>query len=151
MTSVPYINQLRAAKRRLITYCKQSGKKTGGEKHAELIDFYCQERNITIPNGKNKKAFLVDLYMSGEMGDIKLESKAKPNKRRQEYNEYLNSAKWKEFRELAFSHYGKRCYLCNSIKDIHLHHRTYINLFNESLNDVTPLCEKCHKKHHHRL
>lgn len=64
------------------------------------------------------------------------------------YNEYLNSDVWKNKREeYKSSNRPQRCEVCYS-KPYELHHNTYKRLGNEALNDLIPLCRKCHSKVH---
>lgn len=46
---------------------------------------------------------------------------------------------------------SKICCVCNSSKRIQLHHITYVNLGNESFEDVIPLCGYHHNQLHLRL
>lgn len=66
------------------------------------------------------------------------------------YYEYIMSRRWREhparLAELAAS--GFRCRLCNhdgSERPLEVHHRTYANLFNEQVGDLTTLCGRCHR------
>lgn len=70
------------------------------------------------------------------------------NNFRQEYEQYLTSHAWKEFRRKAFAFYGKKCILCDSTTLVEVHHKHYRNFKNEKIEDVIPLCQKCHAKHH---
>ena len=36
----------------------------------------------------------------------------------------------------------------NRAERLHVHHRTYDNIFRETLDDLTTLCEDCHEAHH---
>lgn len=64
------------------------------------------------------------------------------------YQKYLLSKKWKEFRERAFEFYGKECGRCGNRHRLEIHHRTYRNIYNETLSDVIVLCKHCHKSAH---
>lgn len=67
------------------------------------------------------------------------------SKNKEEYNKYLLSKEWQAKRLACFKLYGKRCYLCQSEKKIHVHHRTYKNLYDEDVEkQLIPLCEKHH-------
>jgi hypothetical protein len=68
--------------------------------------------------------------------------------RKEEYHEYLKSPEWKAFRKRVFEHYGKKCAECKRTKHLHIHHKTYENVFNEKLEDVIVLCEIHHAKIH---
>jgi 5-methylcytosine-specific restriction endonuclease McrA len=68
-----------------------------------------------------------------------------------EYQQYLKSDHWANFKVEARMKLPYRCALCGdrgTRKPLHLHHRTYRNLGAESLDDVLYLCPWCHKKAH---
>lgn len=67
------------------------------------------------------------------------------------YKEYLQTFHWKRLRTKKLEEYSSRCQLCNSSSYIQVHHRTYENLGNELLDDLTILCSNCHKKFHNKL
>lgn len=60
------------------------------------------------------------------------------------YSAYLNSAHWKELRRLALGRAEQRCQICNSDKNLHVHHRTYTNLGHENISDLIVVCASCH-------
>ena len=64
------------------------------------------------------------------------------------YKEYLLTEHWREIRESALKRAGYRCFLCSKGESLHVHHRTYENLGEESPDDVIVLCRDCHEKHH---
>jgi len=65
------------------------------------------------------------------------------------YQEYLASSHWKNIRLAAIAKAGGRCMLCNSdLLPLHVHHRTYERLGNESENDVIVLCAAHHSQFH---
>lgn len=69
------------------------------------------------------------------------------------YEEYIRSTRWKRKREEYFrSGRPKFCQGCKdkSIRQIHLHHKTYDRLGNEDLDDLVPVCEACHAMIHER-
>ncbi len=67
------------------------------------------------------------------------------------YAKYLLSDHWADFRIRYFaSGKPKTCTRC-SYNRVQLHHITYIRLGAESLDDVIPLCSKCHEKVHRWL
>lgn len=65
-----------------------------------------------------------------------------------EYHEYLASPEWQALRVQALERDGYACRVCNSSKQLDVHHRTYERFSHEDLNDLTVLCRKCHEKHH---
>lgn len=65
------------------------------------------------------------------------------------YKDYLQSHEWKMKAQQKRNQEGNRCQLCNANKTmLHVHHRTYQNLYNEEMSDLVVLCDKCHKKFH---
>jgi len=64
----------------------------------------------------------------------------------QDYNNYLRSKEWKEKRKVALDRAHHRCQLCNSPKFLEVHHRTYERFGDELPEDLTVLCQDCHRK-----
>lgn len=64
------------------------------------------------------------------------------------YSDYLNSTFWKEKRELILKEKGRKCEKCGEIKFLCVHHTNYINLGNESKDDLKVLCRRCHEIEH---
>lgn len=63
------------------------------------------------------------------------------------YDTYINSDRWHRKRDAVLAKI-KSCALCNCTPK-HIHHRTYRNLGNETINDdIIPLCRNCHKLFH---
>ena len=63
----------------------------------------------------------------------------------------LSSPKWKKKREEVFERYGKQCVECGSTKNIQVHHLIYRkghHLWEYNVNELIPLCKKCHQKIH---
>jgi len=67
---------------------------------------------------------------------------------RKEYEEYLKSDKWKRKREGALKRAYHKCQVCNFPNNLHVHHRTYENLYKEAAADLTVLCDRCHTVFH---
>jgi len=66
------------------------------------------------------------------------------------YTTYIANNRWRQnsarLAELKAS--GFRCRICNSDgadSALEVHHRTYTNLFNEQVGDLTTLCRICHR------
>ena len=64
------------------------------------------------------------------------------------YREYLETDHWRLKAEGAKDRASNRCQLCNSNNNLQAHHRTYERRGCESHNDLTVLCDECHKKFH---
>lgn len=60
------------------------------------------------------------------------------------YKAYIKSPAWFAFRKAIVELRGYKCQLCQSIKDIDLHHMTYKRLGKEDLRDVLLVCRTCH-------
>lgn len=70
-----------------------------------------------------------------------------------EYNKYLKSPKWKEFRLLIIRLYDHSCQRCKnrfSKRFLQIHHLHYGTLGNEKPEDVLLVCKPCHEKIHRR-
>lgn len=68
--------------------------------------------------------------------------------RKIDYKEYLKTPHWRKTRNKALKHYGKHCYLCGSTEHIVIHHNSYKNIGHEKMEDLIPLCNKCHAIYH---
>jgi hypothetical protein len=65
------------------------------------------------------------------------------------YDLYIKSSAWREVREDLFNIFGEHCSTCLSSENLHVHHKTYENLFAEDVdNDLEVLCQSCHFKVH---
>ena len=69
---------------------------------------------------------------------------------KEEYHTYLESREWRAKREWALERAGHACQVCNSRKDLHVHHRTYDNVGAELPGDLTVLCAQCHELFHNK-
>lgn len=74
-----------------------------------------------------------------------------PQTQNEIYKKYIRSKEW-DVKRLEFKEaYGNKCKVCNSIDSLHIHHLTYDNLKNETLDDVICLCKSCHFRVHDGL
>ena len=64
------------------------------------------------------------------------------------YKVYLMSKDWTSLKKRKLNQVGNSCQVCNSSKNLHIHHRTYTRVYNEFLNDLTVLCCSCHLLFH---
>lgn len=64
------------------------------------------------------------------------------------YEEYLQTKQWKNKAKKKRARARYRCQLCNSPSDPVVHHRTYENRGDETMNDLTLLCRECHALFH---
>lgn len=67
---------------------------------------------------------------------------------RAKYYEYLRSAKWQAKRLAVYQRESGVCqgYLSEPIE--HVHHTTYVHLFDELLFELVGICESCHRRAH---
>lgn len=66
------------------------------------------------------------------------------------YKEYLKSDEWKNIRELVLERDSHKCILCDSNKNLNIHHKNYKHIYDEinNLECLITLCNKCHAKFH---
>lgn len=64
------------------------------------------------------------------------------------YKKYLLSKEWAQLKVDLFDYRGRICEKCSSKYNLHVHHLTYKNIFNEEPEDLIILCDKCHKTAH---
>lgn len=65
-----------------------------------------------------------------------------------DYDEYLRSPEWAEVkRRYRASDLPQDCF-CGETEGLHLHHLTYERVGREQLDDLTPLCPRCHSMVH---
>ncbi|MGL5190156.1 MAG: hypothetical protein ACRC7S_10980 [Cetobacterium sp.] len=70
--------------------------------------------------------------------------------KRMDYKDFLKTPYWKAISEKVKIKSDFRCSLCNSSKNLSVHHRTYSihgdELYN--MNELVCICQECHDKHH---
>lgn len=64
------------------------------------------------------------------------------------YADYLCSQHWLNFRDKALIAARFQCEECGYEENLNVHHLTYSNIGNESLDDVQVLCYRCHMQAH---
>ena len=64
------------------------------------------------------------------------------------YLRYIESEKWFILKNRIKKRDKNKCTKCNSNLNLHVHHITYDNLFNEKDEDLITLCSECHKDFH---
>lgn len=152
-----YHIKINAAKRRIFDALEREGVKLEGMKHRRRISLFLTMFDIQRPIEVRWQDFIIALYEKDLLPEptpkkkiistYKLKKEAVDD-RRQKYLDYLKSTEWRQIREKAIMHWGGKCVLCCSENNLQGHHRTYKNLYNETVDDVVPLCFKCHKIHH---
>lgn len=64
------------------------------------------------------------------------------------YQAYLKSKHWQKVRDEAINRAAGHCAVCDSVIDIHVHHKNYDNLGCERAKDIVVLCSVCHAIFH---
>lgn len=67
------------------------------------------------------------------------------------YREYLKTDHWIKTRQQARDYFKGKCCLCGKTKKLHVHHKSYENRGNETMDDLILLCSDCHAKFHDKL
>lgn len=65
------------------------------------------------------------------------------------YEKYLHTSWWSSRRNRALREAGYRCEVCQSKRDLQVHHETYERLGCELPDDLRVVCRGCHVGHHH--
>jgi len=68
-------------------------------------------------------------------------------KKETDYEKYLKSTHWSRIKTVVKS-VRRTCEACSSGLDLHVHHKTYKRLGGENMEDLTLLCQGCHKMVH---
>ena len=64
---------------------------------------------------------------------------------------YLTSENWRMLRRKVLQRDNYQCVTCHSTANLNIHHITYIDLGDESLDQLTTLCATCHTDLHNTL
>ncbi|SMB96314.1 Resolvase, N terminal domain [Thermanaeromonas toyohensis ToBE] len=113
----------------------------------------CLAEDRRVGNLADQLAFAseVEKYARLEFVSCYKENPSLPGDRvasQEEYEEYLKSEKWQEFRKAVIEHYGYQCVLCGEKKGLEVHHLHYETLGCECVDDVVVLCRDCHVRVH---
>ena len=89
---------------------------------------------------------------------IKVSSKSKKKRKERlykkripkKYNIYIKSEFWKKRRNKYFKDFGRKCFICGSVKYIQIHHLEYDNNYYGIEKDemLVNLCRECHEQFH---
>lgn len=101
---------------------------------------YVGENTLIFLDKDNRGFFLEDVCprYEGDMEDIDFV----------EYSKYIRTKKWKTLASLVKEKAGNKCVFCGSEKKLVAHHHNYINLYNETEDDLICVCNLCHYKIH---
>lgn len=64
------------------------------------------------------------------------------------YQNYLLSNEWAQLKIDIYEARGRKCEQCGNTRQLHIHHLTYKNIYNEEPEDLIILCKPCHEKEH---
>jgi len=65
--------------------------------------------------------------------------------------QYSTNKIWRQKRKQLMENIPYECFVCGKTSNLHLHHKTYKNIGNESHDDVCLLCMPCHVKAHKKI
>ena len=101
---------------------------------------YVGENKLIFLDKDNSRFLLEDVCprYEGDMEDIDFV----------EYSKYIRTKKWKTLASLVKEKAGNKCVFCGSEKKLVAHHHNYINLYNETEDDLICVCNICHYKMH---
>jgi len=61
-----------------------------------------------------------------------------------DYDRYIRSKAWKIKRDQFLNHFKNKCVLCGNKQHLHVHHLHYKSVGQETVDDVTVCCRRCH-------
>jgi 5-methylcytosine-specific restriction endonuclease McrA len=79
-----------------------------------------------------------------------MKKKSRRSPPRRTYQQFLQSAYWKDVRLQVLKRDGYRCQECGRRQRLQVHHLTYRHHGKEGryLQDLVTLCKNCHRSHH---
>ena len=139
------INHWNAVRRRVSFFLKTKGIFFGKNMFLTFLRHAPLPRK---PMGVSYKKWLLEQYNNGELKAFPIDKSRKTKKQRKEgrdaYLRYLDSPEWRKKREEVFLFHGRFCCKCKTNNRLQIHHLTYVNLFNEKMEDLMVLCKPCH-------
>ena len=105
----------------------------------ESINYVGENQLIFLNNDRN--CFMIENVCPRYEGDIEDIDFV-------EYSKYIRTKKWKTLASLVKEKAGNKCVFCGSEKKLVAHHHNYINLYNETEDDLICVCNICHYKMH---
>jgi hypothetical protein len=79
---------------------------------------------------------------------LREEQEQKRNQRKAEYQQYLQTAEWKNKSQTVLKRANFLCEGCGSNRATQAHHITYEHVFNEFLWELKAVCRSCHERAH---
>lgn len=67
---------------------------------------------------------------------------------REKYYAYLASPNWAWRRQAVIERCDNKCERCHKRPVVQVHHKTYVRLYAESIEDLEGICDACHKAEH---
>lgn len=151
-------------------YPRKQGKTRAMHHVQRLLSDYTKEQIIEATkqfasemHGREKKFVLVgSSFYCSRVLDYLIDEEAPEDKpikdtkykelldylRYMDYKEYIHSEHWAHFREQALVYANFKCSICDSSKNLSVHHKTYKNRGRETFNDVIVVCGECHAMIH---
>ena len=83
--------------------------------------------------------------------ELSTRNKTEKTSNKEKHDKELESKQWKKKREEVFERYGKQCVECGSTRNLQVHHLVYRkdrHLWEYNVDELIPLCKKCHEKVH---
>ncbi len=102
---------------------------------------YVGKNELIFLNKDRKNCFMIENVCPRYEGDIEDIDFV-------EYSKYIRTKKWKTLASLVKEKAGNKCVFCGSEKKLVAHHHNYINLYNETEDDLICVCNICHYKMH---
>ena len=102
---------------------------------------YVGKNELIFLNKDRKNCFMIENVCPRYEGDIEDIDFV-------EYSKYIRTKKWKTLASLVKEKAGNKCIFCKSEKKLVAHHHNYINLYNETEDDLICVCNICHYKIH---
>jgi len=120
---------------------------TKEEKNSERKE---ANKEYALKKAQEKKLLITEIFNKYKNSITVAEIKKLKEISSKNYYEYLETKHWKIVRDYKIVSVNSRCQVCNTWKNLNVHHRTYIHLGEEFnyLEDLTVLCFKCHEKFH---
>ena len=110
------------------------------KKKLELLS----ETFVNISTIWNKTADI----LNGEL-DCEIQNEKSPEKI--QHDKDLASPQWKRKREKVFERYGRQCVICGKTHNLQIHHLVYRkgrHAWEYDVDELIPLCKKCHNEVH---
>jgi len=106
-----------------------------------------QPRTSSLPGGPFTGAPFSTTLMNWDLGRL---HNAVSRLGFKSYKNYLESEHWKALQKEFFhcQQSDSKCYICQNVRSLHLHHLTYARLGSELLSDLVGLCSVCHSDVH---